>query len=198
MSDYYKKHYQAYHKKTFSIDPSSFLEPLKKNLEPGCRILDIGCGSGRDMLWLKNHGFGVSGFERSAGLAELARQNTGCNIIEGDFVDFDFAKLPSDAVLFAGSLVHVPHEKLPAVFKRVTTGLRPGGKVLITLKQGQGKASDEHGRVFYYWQESDLEAIFTELGFLVLNFSKQVSKVNAHDVWLGFVLASENAIRDES
>ena len=70
--------------------------------------------------------------------------------------------------------------------------------MLITLKQGQGKDSDDHGRVFYYWQESDLEAIFTELGFLVLNFSKQVSKVNARDVWLGFVLASENAIRDES
>ena len=191
MSDYYIKHFQAYHQKTFFIDPSSFLEPLKNLLEPGCRILDIGCGSGRDMLWLKNHGFSVSGFERSAGSAELARQNTGCDIIEGDFEDVDFAELPSDAVLLAGSLVHVPHDKMPAVFKHVTTGLRPGGKVLITLKQGKGKTSDDHGRVFYYWQESDLEAIFTELGFLVLNFSKQVSKVNAHDVWLGFVLASE-------
>jgi len=188
MSDYYQKHFQAYHQKTFFIDPSCFLEPLKNILEPGCRILDIGCGSGRDMLWLKNQGFSVSGVERSAGLAELARQNTGCDIIEGDFVDFDFDKLPPDAVLFAGSLVHVPHEKLPAVLERITAGLRVGGKMLITLKQGQGKALDEHGRVFYYWQESDLEAIFTELGFFVLNFSKQVSKVNARDVWLGFVL----------
>ena len=188
MPDYYTKHFQAYHQKTFFIDPSSFLEPLKNNLVPGCRILDIGCGSGRDMLWLKNHGFSVSGFERSAGSAELARQKTGCDVIEGDLEDVDFAELPSDAVLLAGSLVHVPHEKLPAVFKRVTTGLRPDGKVLITLKQGHGQASDEHGRVFYFWQESDLEAIFANLGFFVLNFSKQVSKVNAHDVWLGFVL----------
>lgn len=198
MPDYYQKHFQTYHQKTFFIDPSSFLEPFKKNLEPGCRILDIGCGSGRDMLWLKNHGFSVSGFERSAGSAELARQNTGCDIIEGDFVDFDFLKLPSDAVLLAGSLVHVSHKKLPIVFKRVIAGLRPDGKVLITLKQGKGKASDSHGRVFYYYQESDLEAIFAGLGFSVLNFSKQVSKVNTRDVWLGFVLASENATRDEN
>jgi len=188
MPDYYTKHFQAYHKKTFSIDPSSFLEPLKNTLEPGCRILDIGCGSGRDMLWLKNHGFTVSGFERSAGSAKLARQNTGCDVIEGDFDDFDFTTLWSDAILFAGSLVHVSHEKLPAVFQHATTGLRPDGKVLITLKQGQGKDSDDHGRVFYFWQKSELEAIFAELGFLVLNFSKQVSKVNARDVWLGFVL----------
>ena len=116
MPDYYTKHFQAYHKKTFSIDPSSFLEPLKNTLEPGCRILDIGCGSGRDMLWLKNHGFTVSGFEISAGSAKLARQNTGCDVIEGDFDDFDFTTLWSDAILFACSLVHVSHEKLPAVF----------------------------------------------------------------------------------
>lgn len=188
MPDYYTKHFQAYHQKTFSIDPSSFLEPLKNTLEPGCKILDIGCGSGRDMLWLKNQGFSVSGFERSAGSAKLARQNTGCHIIQGDFEDVDFAKLPSDAVLLAGSLVHVPHEKLPDVLERATAGLRLGGNMLITLKQGQGKASDDHGRIFYYWQESDLEAMFAGLGFIVLNFSKQVSKVNAHDVWLGFVL----------
>ncbi len=77
MPDYYTKHFQAYHKKTFSIDPSSFLEPLKNTLEPGCRILDIGCGSGRDMLWLKNHGFSVSGFERSAGLAGVCVGKNG-------------------------------------------------------------------------------------------------------------------------
>lgn len=62
MSDYYQKHFQTYHQRTFSIDPSSFLEPLRKHLDPGCRILDIGCGSGRDMLWFRNLGFTVIAF----------------------------------------------------------------------------------------------------------------------------------------
>jgi len=188
MPDYYQKHYKAYCRKTFSIDPSSFLEPLRKHLEPGCSILDIGCGSGRDMLWLKNKGFSVSGFERSAGLAALARQNTGSNVIEGDFETFDFSDVPSDAILFAGSLVHVPHEKLPQVFKQAVAGLRPGGKVLLSLKQGNGTGTDELGRVFYYWQERDLEALFQQFGFSILEFSRQVSKVNARDIWLGYVL----------
>ncbi len=188
MSDYYQNHFQTYHQKTFTIDPSSFLEPLRKHLEPGCTILDIGCGSGRDMLWLKNNSFTVSGFERSAGLADLARQNTGSDVIKGDFEAFDFTTRPIDAILLAGSLVHVPHEKLPQVFGRVTAGLRPGGKVLITLKQGQGTGTDKLGRVFYYWQSNDLEALFKKFGFTVLEFNRQVSKVNDKDVWLGFVL----------
>ena len=188
MPDYYQKQYNAYCRKTFSIDPSSFLEPLQKHLEPGCSILDIGCGSGRDMLWLKNKGFSVSVFERSTGLAALARQSTGTNVTEGDFETFDFSELPSDAILFAGSLVHVPHEKLPRVFEQATAGLKPGGKVLLSLKQGEGKRTDELGRVFYYWQARDLEVLYKRLGYSTLEYSTQVSKVNAHDIWLAYVL----------
>ena len=188
MPDYYQQHFQTYHQRTFSIDPSSFLEPLRRFLNPGCTILDIGCGSGRDMRWFKNLGFGVSGFERSAGLAELARQNSGCHVIEGDFEVFDFTALPSDAILLAGSLVHVPHANLSQVYQKVTTGLRPDGKVLITLKQCNGTGTDELGRTFYFWQEKELEALFQGLGFTPLERNRQISKVNEKDVWLAYVL----------
>jgi SAM-dependent methyltransferase len=188
MSDYYQKYFQTYHQRTFSIDPSSFLEPLRRFLDPGCTILDIGCGSGRDILWFKNLGFDISGFERSAGLAELARQNSGCDVIEGDFEVFDFTALPSDAILLAGSLVHVPHTKLSQVFQKVTTGLRPDGKVLVTLKQGKGTGTDELGRVFYFWQEKELEALFQGLGFTLLERNRQISKVNETDMWIAYVL----------
>ena len=198
MPDYYQKHYKTYCRKTFSIDPSSFLEPLRKHLEPGCSILDIGCGSGRDMLWLRNKGFSVSGFERSTGLAALARQNTGNNVIEGDFETFDFSDMPSNAILFAGSLVHVSHEKLPQVFVQATAGLKPGGKVLLSLKQGKGTGTDELGRTFYYWQESDLEALFQQFRFSILEFGRQVSNVNARDISLGYVLEKMNTQRPTS
>jgi len=72
MSDFYQKNYKAYHEKTFSIDPSSFLEPLARRLPAEAFILDVGCGSGRDLLWMKKRGFDVIGFERSPELAELA------------------------------------------------------------------------------------------------------------------------------
>jgi SAM-dependent methyltransferase len=188
MPDYYQKYFQTYHQRTFSIDPSSFLEPLRKVLDPGCTILDIGCGSGRDMRWFKNLGFDVSGFERSNGLAELARQNSGCDVIEGDFEVFDFTALPSDALLLAGSLVHVPHENLSLVINKVSTGLRLDGKVLITLKEGNGTGTDEFGRVFYFWQEKELETLFQGMGFTLLERNCQISKVNEKDVWLAYVL----------
>ena len=95
MSDYYQENYKAYHEKTFSIDPSSFLTPLAQRLPAEAFVLDVGCGSGRDLLWMKKHGFEVIGFERSPGLAELAREITGCEIIEGDYETYDFSSIRS-------------------------------------------------------------------------------------------------------
>ena len=132
MPDYYHKNYKAYHEKTFSIDPSSFLQPLAERLRPGASILDVGCGSGRDILWMKKRGFIVTGFERSPGLAKLAGDNTGCEIIEGDFTSFDFSTIRVDAIILVGSLVHIHHEQVPQIFTNITNALRNQGNVLIT------------------------------------------------------------------
>jgi cyclopropane fatty-acyl-phospholipid synthase-like methyltransferase len=108
----------------------------------------VACGSGRDLCWLKQRGFNVIGFERAKGLAELARENAECRIIEGDFETYDFSNLQVDAIILVGALFHVPHEKFKIVFKNITYGLSESGRVLITLKQGEGTFADEYGRVF--------------------------------------------------
>jgi SAM-dependent methyltransferase len=123
MSDYYQKKFEEYHKKTFNIDSSSFLLPLSEKLSPGACILDIGCGSGRDMLWFKQRGFEVVGFERSPGLADLARKNVGCEVIEGDFEIYDFSQLSVDAIMLVGALVHLPHSKVPEILNSINRAL---------------------------------------------------------------------------
>ena len=77
MVDFYQKNHKEYFESTVGIDPSTFLSPLADRLSPGAKILDIGCGSGRDLLWLKNLGFKVAGFERSSSLATLAQEHAG-------------------------------------------------------------------------------------------------------------------------
>ena len=188
MSDYYQKNYKAYHEKTFSIDPTSFLAPLAQRLPADAFVLDVGCSSGRDLLWMKKKGFDVIGFERSPGLAELARESVGCEVIEGDFETYDFSNLHVDAIILIGALVHVPRVKLQSLFKHITSGLSENGKVLITLKEGEGTLTDKHGRTFYLWQESELKPIFNKLGFIVLDLKTQISKIQTNDIWLGFVL----------
>jgi len=188
MSDYYQENYKAYHDKTFSIDPTSFLESLARRVPPEAFILDVGCGSGRDLLWMKKQGFEVIGFERSPGLAELARDNAGCEVIEGDFETYDFSSILVDAVILVGALVHVPHERFSKVFENITSAISENGSVLITLKEGTGDLKGPDGRNFYLWQDEKAQKVFDTLGFKVCDFSTSVSKTGSGDVWMSYVL----------
>jgi SAM-dependent methyltransferase len=187
MPDYYQQHFRNYHEKTFFVDPASFLTPFAESLKPGATILDIGCGSGRDLLWLKKRGFEVIGFERSSGLASLAGKNAGCEVIEGDFETYDFSDLQADALLFAGSLVHVEPDKLANLLENITNGTR-ATIVYVSLKQGAGVKTGADGRTFYLWYDKDPRKLFEKLGFQVIDSSTSASLVDSKDIWLGYVL----------
>ncbi len=191
MKDYYQHNYKAYHEKTFHIDPSSFLEPLARRLPLEAFILDVGCGSGRDLLWMKKRGFEVIGFERSPGLAELARENAGCEVIEADFETYDFSAIMVDAVIIVGAMVHIPNDRFREVFRNITSVLTENGSVLLTLKEGEGSRNDSDGRIFYSWQDDKARELFEPLGFKVCEFSKSVSKTGSGDVWFSYVLEKQ-------
>ncbi len=188
MTDFYQKHHQAYHEKTFSIDPSSFLKPLAKKLPADAFILDVGCGSGRDLLWMKKQGFESIGFEQSPALAQLARENAGCEVIDGDFETYDFSLFLVDAIILVGALVHVSYERFSKVFENITSAIPKHGIVLITLKEGAEVRTDSDGRTFYLWQDQKARRVFDTLGFTVCNVSKSVSKTGSNDVWMCYIM----------
>jgi len=188
MADYYQRYFQEYNQKTYYVDPTSFLEPLISQLKSSARILDVGCGSGRDLVWLQKRNYRVTGFERSPGLAGLARKHAGCEIIQDDFETYDFRPHGFDALLMCGSLVHIAHERLPKVMVNILNGLKTDGIVLISLKQGQGVYRQADGRIYYLWSDDILREIFRTVGLVVRTFSQSVSKVNARDMWLTYVL----------
>jgi len=189
LNDYYEQNHRQYFESTVDVDPSPFLEPLAGRLQPGATILDVGCGSGRDLRWLSDRGFKPTGFEHSPGLADLARRHSGCPVIEGDFHKFDFSALQFDALVLVGSLVHVARETFAAVFRSVCKALVPGGFVLITLKEGTGASRSADGRVFTLWSKEELENIFASEHFHILEFSRSISNLRPDDIWLGFMLS---------
>jgi len=191
MKDFYRENHREYFERTFNIDPSTFLSSLAAKLSPGSFILDVGCGSGRDLLWLKNHGFPVMGFERSPELAELARKSAGCDVLEGDFTSYDFSSIMADAVILIGALVHIPHADFAAVLRNTSAALKNKGLMLITVKEGTGIAESADGRIFYLFQDHDLQVIFTSLGFQLLDFSRNESKMGTGEIWLQYLLKKE-------
>jgi len=192
LDNFYEDNHQHYFDSTVGIDPSAFLEPLAGLLKPQATILDIGCGSGRDLLWLVKRGFRPTGFEQSPSLADLARKHSGCPVIEGDFGSYDFSELQFSALIFVGSLVHLSQEALPAILTSTCRALVPGGILLITVKEGNGTSRAADGRVFTLWLKADIEKVFAAHDLHIRDFSRQVSKIRPDDIWLGYVLRFGN------
>ncbi len=190
-ADYYDTHSTEYGERTRGIDPSPFLGMLASRLRRGARVLDIGCGSGRDLLWLKERGFNPTGFERSPGLAEMAEEHSGCPVIKGDFLLEDFSGFQVDAIVLVGSLVHVRKNELAPALGRICRALAVGGVLYVSLKEGKGRASGEDGRVFQLWEHDELAAVFTASGLEILEFRRSVSALDTEDAWLGYLLQQE-------
>ena len=187
--DFYRIFHEEYFKGTCDIDPSPFLGPFASLLPKGTTVLDVGCGSGRDMKWLKERGFEVFGFERSPELAELACRHRGCEVIVGDYETFDFGVLNFGAILLVGALVHLPHEKAPIVFRRIAKAIkRNPGHIFLSLKKGTGSFVDARKRTFYLWDEALLRETLEDGSTRILDCRVDRSAFNLEDRWISMII----------
>ncbi|WP_161630029.1 NUDIX domain-containing protein [Desulfogranum mediterraneum] len=186
---FYRERSQAYFRQTASLDPTPILSRLSSRLRSGARVLDLGCGSGRDLRWLKKQGFQATGMERAAGLAELARHHSGCPVIRADFSCYDFSAECWDGLLFNASLVHLQPAALAPVLRRAGQGLQADGLLLLTLKEGQGRSRGDDGRRFTLWQEERLALLWPRLGLRVVESSRDPSPAGGGNIWLSYLLA---------
>jgi len=64
--------------------------PFLSYLRPYASILDAGCGSGRDTLYLTSRGYRVTAFDYSPEMVKLAAKLTGQEILQLSFQDIEF------------------------------------------------------------------------------------------------------------
>ena len=74
--DYYNKHAEEFTASTVEVDMESLYRPFLAELPGGTRILDVGCGSGRDTQAFKNKGYEVDAMDYSEELVKRAIQLT--------------------------------------------------------------------------------------------------------------------------
>jgi SAM-dependent methyltransferase len=133
------------------------IEALLRHLAgaPPLRILDLGCGPGRDLATFRALGHQPIGLDGSAPLAAMARAHSGCEVWEQNLLAMDLPAERFDGVYANAVLFHVPGEVLPRVLRELRAALKPGGVLFSSNPRGQG---EEGWRGARYGAFHDLEA----------------------------------------
>jgi SAM-dependent methyltransferase len=99
-------------------------------LRPGARILDAGCGSGRNMVELARYG-SVAGVEVSPESAGVAREREVGQVVEGSIDAMPFADGSFDLAVCLDVIEHLEDDRAALVeLRRV---IAPGGALLVTV-----------------------------------------------------------------
>lgn len=158
MDDVTLRYYDAdpagYADSTEGIDMSPQRGRFASGLPAGGRILDLGCGSGRDAAVFAEAGFRVTAVDGSEGMCREARRRTGLEVRRLLFGDLDYDS-EFDGVWACASLLHVPRAGLPAVMSLVCRALVPGGRAFVCFKHG-GFEGLRDGRMYTDMDEASL------------------------------------------
>jgi SAM-dependent methyltransferase len=136
--------------------------------EPPFRILDFGCGPGRDLQAFSRLGHSAVGLEGATEFAAMARTGSGCEVWQQDFLQLALPDAHFDGVYANASLFHVPSRELPRVLAQLRATLKPGGVLFSSNPRGANEEGWNGGR---YGAYHDLEAwrgYLTGAGFIEL------------------------------
>ena len=164
--EYYNKNADAFCSGTVGVDMSPIRNKFIALLPDNARVLDAGCGSGRDSRAFLEAGCEVVAFDASVEMCKRASKYLNQNVLQMRFEEMTFDN-EFDGIWACASLLHVPMGELPAIMLRMKEALKLGGVLYASFKYGEGiKMRGE--RKFSDFNERSVIPLFENAGFTVL------------------------------
>lgn len=154
----------------WGTEPTTFARQVVALLPLSARILDLGCGEGRESVFFAEAGFEVVGVDASrAGIAKARRlaEARGVRVrwLVGDMARLAYRR-PFDLIYSCGAIHYVPRQKRPRFFSRLQSLTRPGGLHAHAVFTDR-EIYVEKGEVIDYFASGELAALYT--GWLILH-----------------------------
>jgi len=188
--EHYDQHAEDFRDGTRDHDVSQNIAALLRHIEgePPFRILDLGCGPGRDLETFSRLGHQAIGLEGAARFAAMARADTGCTVWQQDFLALDLPDRHFDGVFANASLFHVPSRELPRVLRELHLTLVPGGVLFSSNPRGSNEEGWSQGRYGAYHDLETWRRHMTDAGFIELeHYYRPAGLPRAQQPWLASV-----------
>ena len=165
--DYYNRNADSFFEGSINADMSVVRARFFSYVPAGGRILDAGCGSGRDSKVFMEAGYDVVSFDASEEMCKRASEYIGREVKNMRFEEMSFAN-EFDGIWACASLLHVAFEKLPEIVKKLHEALRTNGAVYASFKYGEG-TKIRGDRVFSDFTEESVIPLFENAGFKIVS-----------------------------
>lgn len=143
--DYYNQNAASFVNGTVYVDFKETQDKFLKVL-PGNRVLDFGCGSGRDTKYFLNAGLDVVATDGSEELCRSASVYTGIQVKHMLFQDLNEVNR-YDGIWACSSILHLPKDELRIVFSKMVNALSSNGIIYTSFKYGDFEG-ERNGRFF--------------------------------------------------
>ena len=174
---------------TADLDLAPIYDRFLGHVRQGGKILDAGCGVGRDALAFADQGFAVNAFDASAEMVRLAQARVGskATVRQLRFEEVDWHD-EFDGIWACASLLHVPQASFHGVALRLAAALRPTGAWYMSFKLGQGERTKE-GRLFVDHTEATLRDALREIPVQIVDAwtTEDVRPGRAGESWINAV-----------
>lgn len=184
---YYEEHAAEFCRSTLKADMRYCRERFLKYLNPRSRILDAGCGSGRDSKAFADLGYFVTAMDASPKICSEAEKVLGQKVLCQSFEELDMENM-FDGIWACASLLHVSKEKILLVLLRLKCALKEEGILYASFKYGDGEVIRQ-GRFFSNYNERTLEELMLDVGFEILELfvTSDVREGRSGEKWVNVI-----------
>ena len=187
---HYDDRAQDFWEGTRDHDVSQNRDALLRHIEvpPPFRILDLGCGPGRDLAAFRALGHTPVGLDGSKLFCVMARALSGCEVLHQDFLHLDLPRDAFDGVFANAALFHVPSQSLPEVLGHLWDTLSPGGVLFCSNPRGDNREGWQGDRYGTYYDLETWRRLVTGAGFTELeHYYRPPGKKREQQPWLATV-----------
>lgn len=187
---YYNNNAGRFISSTVSAELSRQLTWFLDKLPQGARVLDWGCGSGRDARIMMDAGYIATASDASVAMCVSASKLTGLDVLNESFTELK-SENTFDGIWANASLLHVPITELPEVFEIAARALKPGGVFYASFKLGDFEEV-RNGRWFTFMDERRLDHVIkkvSSLRLIEIMVTEDARKERAGEFWFNCLMA---------
>lgn len=159
--DYYNKNSEEYFNSTLNVDMTNTYKEFLKLVPKDGKILDLGCGSGRDSMNFIKLGYEVTAVDGSKELAKKASALLGKEVIASTFEELEL-KEKFHGIWACASLLHIKREDLKIVLNNLYNNLDDNGVFYMSFKYGEKEYVDDKNRYFNCFTDESIISFINE------------------------------------